>query len=76
MNLEVAHMDMSQVQDSTLQHLLVFSTSMAIGLLMGLEGERTPVAKAGLRTFTLVALFGTLSALLSDRTGSFPARSS
>lgn len=63
-------MDISQVQDSNLQHLLAFFTSMAIGLLMGLERERNPAAKAGLRTFTLVALFGTLSALLSERADS------
>ncbi len=46
-----------------------FLTSLAIGLLIGLERERTPSAKAGLRTFALVALFGTLSALLSDKLG-------
>ncbi len=44
-----------------------FLTSLAIGLLIGLERERTPSAKAGLRTFALVALFGTLSALLSAK---------
>ncbi|HEY0666246.1 MAG TPA: MgtC/SapB family protein [Gallionella sp.] len=44
-----------------------FLTSLAIGLLIGLERERNPSAKAGLRTFTLVALFGTLSALLSTQ---------
>lgn len=38
-------------------------------MLIGLERERTPSAKAGLRTFTLVALFGTLAALLSEQTG-------
>lgn len=38
-------------------------------MLIGLERERTPTAKAGLRTFTLVALFGTLAALLSEQTG-------
>jgi len=42
-----------------------FLISFAIGLLIGLERERTPSAKAGLRTFALVAIFGTLSALLS-----------
>jgi uncharacterized membrane protein (DUF4010 family) len=47
-----------------------FLTSLAIGLLIGLERERTPSAKAGLRTFALVALFGTLSALLSAKLGS------
>lgn len=38
-------------------------------MLIGLERERAPSAKAGLRTFTLVALFGTLAALLSEQTG-------
>ena len=47
-----------------------FLTSLAIGLLIGLERERTPSAKAGLRTFALVALFGTLCALLSEKLGS------
>ena len=47
-----------------------FAISLAIGLLIGLERERTPTAKAGLRTFTLVALFGTLAALLSAQTSS------
>ncbi|MCG6932773.1 MAG: MgtC/SapB family protein [Gallionella sp.] len=44
-----------------------FLTSLAIGLLIGLERERNPSARAGLRTFALVALFGTLSGLLSAR---------
>jgi len=47
-----------------------FLTSLAIGLLIGMERERTPSAKAGLRTFALVALFGTLSALLTTKLGS------
>ncbi|TCJ18586.1 MgtC/SapB family protein [Parasulfuritortus cantonensis] len=46
-----------------------FLTSLAIGLLIGLERERNPSAKAGLRTFTLVAMAGTLTALLSEKTG-------
>ncbi|MDD4882488.1 MAG: MgtC/SapB family protein [Gallionellaceae bacterium] len=46
-----------------------FLTSLAIGLLIGLERERNPSAKAGLRTFTLVAMAGTLGALLSEKTG-------
>lgn len=45
---------------------LKFLTSLAIGLLLGLQRERTPSAKAGLRTFALVALFGTVSGLLAD----------
>ncbi len=45
-------------------HLEAFATSLAIGLLIGLERERSPDAKAGLRTCALVALLGTLAALL------------
>src|SRR5574340_11469 len=51
-----------------LESLPLFLTSLAIGLLIGLERERSPAARAGLRTFALVALFGTLSAMLSART--------
>jgi uncharacterized membrane protein (DUF4010 family) len=47
-----------------------FLTSLAIGLLIGLERERNPSAKAGLRTFALVSLFGTLAAMLAGKTGS------
>jgi uncharacterized membrane protein (DUF4010 family) len=45
-------------------------TSLAIGLLIGLERERRRSAKAGLRTFALVALLGTLSGLLAEQTDS------
>lgn len=44
-----------------------FLTSLAIGLLIGLERERNPGARAGLRTFALIALFGTLTAMLSEK---------
>lgn len=43
-----------------------FLTSLAIGLLIGLERQRHPATRAGLRTFPLVALLGTLCALLDD----------
>lgn len=49
---------------------LKFLTSLGIGLLLGLQRERTPSAKAGLRTFALVALFGTVSALIAEAAGS------
>lgn len=53
-----------------LASLPAFTTSLALGLLIGLERERSPAAKAGLRTFALTALLGTLLAMLSDKTGS------
>jgi hypothetical protein len=40
--------------------------AVGIGLLIGLERERVPSARAGLRTFGLVGLFGALSALLGQ----------
>ena len=43
-----------------------FLTALGIGLLIGLERERNPTAKAGLRTFALVALFGAASAVLAQ----------
>jgi uncharacterized membrane protein (DUF4010 family) len=48
--------------------LYPFLTSLAIGLLIGLERERSPAARAGLRTFSLVALAGTLGAVLAEKT--------
>jgi uncharacterized membrane protein (DUF4010 family) len=44
-------------------------TGLAIGLLLGLQREKTPSAKAGLRTFGLVGLFGTIAALVADAVG-------
>ncbi len=63
-------MDMSFLQGTGIEALPQFLTSLAIGLLIGLERERNPSAKAGLRTFALVAVFGTLIALLSAKSGS------
>ncbi|WP_269533462.1 MgtC/SapB family protein [Chitinimonas sp. BJYL2] len=47
-----------------------FALSLALGFLLGLERERNPAALAGVRTFALTALLGTLSAMLSERWGS------
>ena len=55
------------VLNNGIEPLPQFITSLAIGLLIGLERERNPSARAGLRTFALVAMFGTLSALLSGK---------
>ena len=43
-----------------------YLTSLALGLLIGLERQRSRAAQAGLRTFPLVALFGTVSAMLQS----------
>src|SRR5512145_2775634 len=60
-------MEIPLLQSPDIEPLPQFLTSLAIGLLIGLERERNPSAKAGLRTFALVAVFGTLAALLSDK---------
>ncbi len=62
-------MEIALLQSNGIEAMPQFFTSLAIGLLIGLERERNPSAKAGLRTFALVAMFGTLSALLSDKLG-------
>lgn len=49
--------------------LQAFAISLGIGLLIGLERERQPHIKAGLRTFALVSLLGCLAALLAQTTG-------
>lgn len=56
------------MQSEFLGQLSPYLTSLALGLLIGMERERSPAAKAGLRTFSLVALSGTLGAMLSERT--------
>ncbi len=60
---------MSPLQPIAFEHVQAFAISLALGLLMGLERERKPDPKAGLRTFALVAMFGCLSALIAERTG-------
>ena len=49
---------------------LSFLTSLAVGLLIGLERERHRESKAGVRTFALIALTGTLCAMLGEKTAS------
>jgi uncharacterized membrane protein (DUF4010 family) len=56
--------------NSTLTQVVSFALSAGIGLLVGLERERKPSAKAGVRTFALIAVLGSLAALLTEATGS------
>lgn len=49
---------------------ITLATSLAIGLLIGSERERNPAAKAGVRTFALIALAGALAELVGARSGS------
>lgn len=42
----------------------IFLIAGGIGLLIGLERERVPSARAGLRTFALIGMLGALTALL------------
>jgi len=59
---------MSEFSNTAFEQLLMLMTSLGIGLLMGLERERNPAARAGLRTFGLVGLFGAVCALLTQHT--------
>lgn len=60
---------MNALEPATYANVEAFAISIGIGLLMGLERERKPDAKAGLRTFALTAMLGCLAALLSAKTG-------
>lgn len=57
------------LSDPGLEFAQAFLLSLGIGLLMGLERERNPASRAGLRTFGLVTLLGTVCAALAVRTG-------
>ena len=48
------------------RQLEALALATAIGLLMGLERERRPAARAGVRTFGLTGLLGALAALLAE----------
>ncbi|MFC6673735.1 MgtC/SapB family protein [Marinobacterium aestuariivivens] len=48
-----------------LSHLLLFGQSLGIGFLVGLERERHANSIAGLRTFTLISLSGSLGGYIS-----------
>ncbi|HZV54091.1 MAG TPA: MgtC/SapB family protein [Rhodocyclaceae bacterium] len=61
---------MSPFEPTAFEHVQAFAISLALGLLIGLERERKPDPKAGLRTFALVGMFGCLSALLAEKTDS------
>ena len=61
--------DFSWLAAEGLQRLPEFLTSLGIGLLVGLERERNPSARAGLRTFALVSLFGAICGVLSQAQG-------
>lgn len=49
---------------------LSFGSAAAVGLLVGLERERHPHTKAGLRTFALIAVLGAVCAMLAREAGS------
>lgn len=68
----MSHMDntlRSIFEPASYADLQAFATSLAIGLLIGLERERQADVKAGLRTFALVGLLGCLAGLLATKTG-------
>ena len=62
-------MQANLITDVGLEFSQAFLSSLGIGLLMGMERERNPSSRAGLRTFALTALLGTLGAMLSVRSG-------
>jgi uncharacterized membrane protein (DUF4010 family) len=47
-----------------------YLTSLAVGLLIGLERERHRESKAGVRTFAIISLLGAVCAMLGEKTAS------
>ena len=48
---------------------LQLGVALALGLLVGMQGERTEHRFAGVRTFPLTTMFGTVCALLAPASG-------
>ena len=67
--------EFSKLTGLTLEHLLGFFISVGIGFLIGLERQFTKEVHekeeqfAGLRTYTMVSMFGFLSAFLAAQLG-------
>lgn len=59
-------MQIDWLSDPGLSPLPGFVTALVIGLLLGVERERNPTAKAGLRTFALVSLSGAAAEFLGQ----------
>jgi len=65
----------SQFSDFNIDHLIGLATSIGIGFLIGMERQFSKEAVehqeqfAGIRTFTMVSMFGFISALLSTLMG-------
>ena len=53
----------------TQETLILLAISLGLGLLVGMQRERRGSELAGIRTFTLIALLGTLSALVAKTAG-------
>jgi uncharacterized membrane protein YhiD involved in acid resistance len=53
-----------------LEAVYAFAVSLGLGLLLGLERERRPQTKAGLRTFALTSVLGTACAMLAEHAAS------
>ena len=49
----------------------ILATSLGLGLLVGLQREYTAHKVAGIRTFSLITLTGTVLAMLGQQTGSY-----
>jgi uncharacterized membrane protein (DUF4010 family) len=57
------------VTDVGLEFIKGFILSLGLGLLMGLERERRETSRAGLRTFGLTSLLGSVLGLLASKSG-------
>src|SRR5262245_66518903 len=52
--------------------LITLGISLGLGLLIGLQRERTEARFGGIRTFPLISLFGTFCGMLAEDYGAWP----
>jgi uncharacterized membrane protein (DUF4010 family) len=54
------------------ESFVTLGISLGLGLLIGLQRERTEARFGGIRTFPLISLFGTFCGMLSEACGAWP----
>ena len=55
-----------------MEPFITLGISLGLGLLIGLQRERTEARFGGIRTFPLISLFGTFCGMLSEACGAWP----
>ena len=55
-----------------MEPFITLGISLGLGLLIGLQRERTEARFGGIRTFPLISLFGTFCGMMAEKFGAWP----